>query len=136
MNTMRADKEKARLLLEMARITLERLDKLDKLLYTSNTVNDYYDILHKLMESFASLKGLKFSGINAHKRLIDFICDELFGQTDKNFLQNLRNHRNQMSYEGFNIPADFLKRNDARIREYIAFLTKKIEEKLGNDKKK
>jgi hypothetical protein len=134
MNLRKIDKEKARLLLEMAKITLERLDRLDKLLYPSNSVNDYYDILHKLMESFASLRGLKFSGINAHKRLIDFICDELFEQTDKVFLQNLRNHRNQMSYEGFNIPADFLKRNDPKIREYIAFLTKKIEEGLEDKK--
>lgn len=35
------DKEKAKLLLEMAKITLERLDKSDKLSYPSNTLNDY-----------------------------------------------------------------------------------------------
>lgn len=82
------------------------------------------------MESFASLEGFKFSGINAHKKLIDFVCERLFEQVDRVFLQNIRNYRNQMSYEWFNIPVDFLKRNDSKIREYLDFLFEEIEERL------
>jgi hypothetical protein len=127
---MKKDKERAKLLLEMAKITLERLDKIDKKLYPSNTINDYYDIIHKLMEALAYLEGIKFSGVNAHKKLIDFVSEKVFDQSDRVFLQNLRNHRNQMAYEGFNIPVEFLERNDLKVREYIDFLTKKIEEQL------
>lgn len=37
------------------------------------------------MESFASLEEFKFSGINAHKKLIDFVCERLFEQVDRVF---------------------------------------------------
>lgn len=126
----RKDINKSESLLKMAKITLERLDSFDKLKYPSNTVNDYYDVLHKLFESYSSLKGVKFVGDNAHKELIDFLCVELFNEQDKIFLQNLRQFRNQISYEGFNIDEDFLERNDKRIRDYINYLIKLLEKGL------
>jgi len=125
-NKIKVNIEKANSLLEMAKITFERLNSLDKLRYPSNTLKDYYDILHELMDSFASLKGIKFSGVNAHKELIDYVCDEILNIQDKIFLQNLRQFRNQISYEGFNIGTDFLKRNIKRIEESINLLIKEI----------
>lgn len=122
--------EKSKSLLEMAKITLERLNKLDKKEYPSNTLTDYYDILHKLMESFLALKGVKISGINAHKNLIDFVCESLFNPPDKIFLQNLRNYRNQISYEGFNIPKNFIERNESTIEDYINRLIDEIEAEI------
>ena len=89
-NKVSPNKQKASSLLEMSKITLERLNSLDKFKYPSNTLNDYYDILHKLMESYTSLYGIKFIGDNAHKELIDFIADEFFDTQDRIFLQNLR----------------------------------------------
>jgi hypothetical protein len=124
------DDGKARLLLEMAKITLERLNQSNKERYPSNTLNDYYDILHKLMESLASLKGIKFSGVNAHKKLIDFVCKNFFNEPDRIFLQNIRNFRNQISYEGFNIPPEYIQRNEEKISEYIDFLIKEISKEL------
>jgi hypothetical protein len=127
-NKVKINVEKAGSLSEMAKITFERLNSTEKFKYPSNTLNDYYDILHKLMESFSTLKGIKFSGINAHKELIDYICEEIFSIHDKNFLQNLRQFRNQISYEGFNVSEDFLIRNIERIEGYIKRLIKEIEQ--------
>jgi hypothetical protein len=129
-NKMKIDREKAVSLMNMAQITLERLNLLDKLKYPSNTLNDFYDILHKLMESYSSLEGVKFKGDNAHKELIDYICQKLFNPQDKIFLQELRQFRNQIAYEGFNIDRDYLERNIGRIETYIFILTKKIKNML------
>jgi hypothetical protein len=115
---VRINFEKASSLLMMAKISLERLNSFDKMKYPSNTLNDYYDILHKLMDGFAISKGVKFVGENAHKELINYICGELFTLQDKEFLQRIRQFRNQIAYEGFNINEDFLRRNMKRIEEH------------------
>ena len=114
----------------MAKITLERLNSFNKLKYPSNTLNDYYDVLHKLMESYTSLIGVKFIGDNAHKELIDFISKVFFEDEDKIFLQNLRQFRNQIYYEGFNVSQDYLKRNVNDIEEIIHILINKLQEML------
>jgi hypothetical protein len=125
-NKTKIDKEKSLSLMQMAQITLERLNLLDKLKYPSNTLNDFYDILHKLMESYSSLEGIKFSGDNAHKELIDYACQKLFNSQDRIFLQELRQFRNQIAYEGFNIDRNYLERNTKKIETYISILINKI----------
>lgn len=124
---IKPDIEKAKSLINMAKITLDRLNSLDKLKYPSNTLNDYYDILHKLMEAYTVLKGLKFRGENAHKELIDYVCEILFNPQDRLFLQDLRQFRNQIAYEGFNIDKDYLKRNIFRIESCFKYLIKILE---------
>ena len=53
------DKQKSASLKKMAEITLERLDKTDKEKYPSNTLLDYYDVIHNLLEGFTLMKGIK-----------------------------------------------------------------------------
>ena len=43
-----SDKQKSNSLKKMAEITLERLRQTDAKKYPTNTLNDYYDIIHKL----------------------------------------------------------------------------------------
>ena len=45
------DKQKSESLKEMAGTTIERLHKTDMEKYPSNTLVDYYDAIHKLMEA-------------------------------------------------------------------------------------
>jgi hypothetical protein len=52
------DKHRSNSLREMAKISLERLNKTDKIKYPSNTLEDYYDIIHKLMESVTLSIGI------------------------------------------------------------------------------
>jgi len=122
-----SDKKRAISLQLMARTTLERLDSLDKLKYPSNTLNDYYDILHNLMESLASLNGIKFSGNSAHKELIDWVCKELNYSDQRHiFLQQIRNYRNKISYEGFFVKENFIKQNNQKIMDIIHELIKEL----------
>ena len=123
------DKNRSKSLFNMADITLNRLNETDKLKYPSNTLDDYYDIIHQLMEALALSDGVKIKGEGAHLELIDYICKKHdLGQRD--FLQQLRAYRNRISYEGFNVKKDYIERNDARINEIIERLSALVRNKL------
>src|SRR3989344_1533270 len=109
------DKQRANALLISAQTTLSRLNTTDILKYASNSLKDYYDIIHYLLEALALSRGIRFKGEGSHKELIDEVC-HLFNrsESDKNFLQELREYRNRISYEGFKINEQYLKRTNRR----------------------
>ena len=127
----KTDKEKAKSLKDMALITLERLKETNQEKYPTNTLADYYEIIHKLMESLTALEGTKIKGEGAHIEIINFICEYFkFEEKDKEFLQEIREHRNRISYEGFNIKEDYIKRNKEKINKIINTLLDLINKKL------
>jgi ribosomal protein L11 len=73
---IKPDKQKAKSLMDMAKITLKRLNEINKEKYPSNTLTDYYDIIRRLMESLNSLEGIKIKGEGAHQQIIDYVCDK------------------------------------------------------------
>lgn len=122
------NRNKAKALFKMSQITLERLSGLDKLKYPSNTLDDYYDILHQLMESISFLKGVKFSGDSAHKNLIIWTAKELkLSFIQKDLLQQIRLYRNKISYEGFSIKSGYIEQNENEILEIISILKKGLD---------
>lgn len=128
---VQADKQKAKSLREMAVVTFERLQETDKEKYPSNTLTDYYDAIRKLMESLTSADGVKIKGEGAHQMIIDYVCGKYkFNTAATRFLQEMRDYRNKISYEGFSIKASYIKTNAQRIEEIIATLLKLVDEKL------
>ena len=126
---VKRDKNRASSLSEMAKMSLERLSSFDKLKYPSNTLDDYYDIIHQMMEAISLIEGVKFSGDSAHKELIDWVCEKIkFSNQDRLFIQRIRDYRNKISYEGFFIKPLFIKQNDNKILRIIKELNKKIGE--------
>lgn len=117
------DLQKAESLRKMAKATLERLKTTDQEKYPANTLVDYYEILHKLMEALTLEEGLKFRGEGAHQELIDYVseCFKLSEQ-DRQFLQQMREYRNRISYEGFNVNKNYIMQNSTRILGIIAKL--------------
>ncbi|MBU0979997.1 MAG: hypothetical protein KJ709_04295 [Nanoarchaeota archaeon] len=125
-----SDGKRSESLRKMAETTLKRLNKTDKRAYPANTLTDYYDIIHKLMEAFAAIKGVKFRGEGAHQELIDFTSKELvFSEHDREFLQQMRSYRNRIHYEGFEVHANFIFLNEKRIRVLIRVLLKHLSPK-------
>lgn len=119
------DKQKAKALLKMAEITLERLEKTELERYPSNSLVDYYEIIHKLLEAIAFQEGIKIKGEGAHQELIDFIAKEYqLGEQARQFLQQLRDYRNKISYEGFMIHKQYISMNQKRIKAIIIKLKK------------
>lgn len=115
-----SDKAKAKSLLETAKITWQRLGEIDKNKYPANTLIDYYDIIHKLLEALTSIEGIKIKGEGAHQELIDYICRKYdFSESIRVFLQELRDYRNRISYEGFNINPNYIKASSKKIEEII-----------------
>ena len=127
------DKAKARSLLAMAKITLARLNETDKNKYPANTLTDYYDSLHKIMDAIASAEGTKFRGEGAHQELIDYICKTCQqNESTRIFLQELRDYRNRIAYEGFSVTSEYIKTNSKRIEKIMSALlelTEQTEEK-------
>ncbi|HIH25029.1 TPA: hypothetical protein HA251_08405 [Candidatus Woesearchaeota archaeon] len=122
----RPDKQKAKALRAMADITLSRLESTEQEKYPSNTLTDYYDILHKLMEARTLDDGVKIKGEGAHQQLIDFLANEkIYDEATRVFLQAMREYRNRIAYEGFIIPASYIKQNKERIQKIVKRLTAK-----------
>ena len=125
------DKGKSKSLLERAEVTHRRLNETDKLKYPSNTLDDYYDIIHQLMEALTLLEGIKMKGEGAHCELIDYICEKnKISETDREFLQQMRNYRNRISYEGFSVKSGYIERNESRINKIISLLSGLVKEKI------
>jgi len=117
---IRKDKSKSMSLKIMAEITLERLENTDREKYPTNTLNDYYDAIHKLMEALSMLNGIKMKGEGAHQELIDYIAEQYnFDEQIRQFLQQMRDYRNRISYEGFMIHKNYIILNQEKIKDII-----------------
>ncbi len=122
------DKQKSAALVTIAKITLERLDKTETELYPSNTLLDYYDIIHNLLEALTVKKGIKVKGEGAHQELIEYVAKHYgLSEQTRQFLQQLREYRNRISYEGFMVTAPYLQANTSQIRSIITALFQRVE---------
>ena len=125
------DREKAKSLKEMAEITLKRLKETDLEKYPTNTLTDYYDVIRKLIEALTSLTGIKIKGEGAHYEIIDYVCDKYnLGESVRNFIQELRDYRNRISYEGFMIKSSYIKENQKKIEQIINKLIQLLNKKF------
>ena len=132
MREVKSDRQKALALKKMAEVTLQRIKDSDIDKYASNNLKDYYDVIHELMEAIASLEGIKISGEGAHEKLINHIVTRYaFGESERIFLQELRNIRNRITYEGFFVQPDYVKRNENKIKDIIERLGEIIKGKIS-----
>ncbi|MBT4175099.1 hypothetical protein HOC80_00505 [archaeon] len=130
LTNVKPDKEKAKYLLQIVNQTQERLNLFNKEAFASNTLTDYYDILHQLMEAITCLDGIKFKGESAHYQLIKYICKKYKLSQKSSFLQNIRIYRNKVCYEGLQINKNYIKLNHKQIEKIISFLKEIIKQKL------
>ena len=121
------DKQKSRALQKMAKITLERLKETNTEKYPTNTVVDYYDVIHKLIEALSLANGIKTKGEGAHQELIDHITKQhSLKEQERQFLQQMRDYRNRISYEGLMINKNYIILNQAKIEEIIKKLSDEL----------
>ena len=117
---IRPDKQKSRSLRKIARITLERLNKTNIKKYPTNTLTDYYDVIHKLMEALTLLKGVKIKGEGAHQELIEYVVKQYnLDEQTRRFLQQMREYRNRISYEGFMVNRNYIILNQEKIKSIL-----------------
>ncbi len=124
---VRPDKEKSEALKKMSEITLERLEKTEIEKYPSNSLVDFYDIIHKLMEAITIKNGIKIKGEGAHQELIDFLAkNKIFDESTRLFLQEMRDLRNRTSYGGFAVHNNYVVLNKEKILSIINNISKKL----------
>jgi hypothetical protein len=126
--TTSPDKQKAGSLRKMAEITIERLGKTNMEEYPSNTLLDYYDAIHNLMEAITAMEGTKIKGEGAHQELIDYLAKRgVLNEQTRQFLQNMRDYRNRISYEGFMVQNNYIRLNKGLIEKIIKSLSEQLE---------
>jgi len=120
MRKISPDTEKAKALRKMSEKILNRVKETDEEKFPSQVLRDYYDAIRQLMEAVASLNGVKSEGVGAHQKLIDWIVDEYdFSEKKRQFLHQVRKHRNRFEYEGHFIEEGYVKRNKSEFNEII-----------------
>lgn len=121
------DKQKAESLRKMSEITIARLEKTHMEEYPSNTVLDYYDAIHNLMEAITAMGGIKVKGEGAHQELIDHLAKQgVIDEQTRQFLQTMRDYRNRISYEGFMIHRNYVQLNKENIQKIISGLSEQL----------
>ena len=124
---MTPDKEKAKSILKLIKEREEFVSTIDSEKFTTNAVENYYEILKELASALLLLKGLKALGEYAHKDLIDSLSNyKEFSESDILFLNDLRIKRNNSAYEGKKIDPIYLINNKSRILKLIDKLKKTI----------
>lgn len=111
----RPDVARAEALRASANATIERLSTVDQKRFPSDALVDYYGALHKYLEAYAYENGVRFRGDGAHYELIEYVAEERkLPLHEKRFLQELREQRNRVAYEGEEVTYAFLssRKND------------------------
>jgi hypothetical protein len=124
------DKEKAKSILKMVEMRLELLTTVDHDKFSSPIFADYYEVIKELITVILLLDGFKTL---SHKTLIEYLQKNYkeFSEYEIAFLDDIRIIRNKISYNGFFIKPDYLKRKKQDILKIIPKLKEIIKKKLG-----
>ena len=126
------NKKKSESMLKMAEITLEMTNTLDISKYSSNIAKDYYDIIRELMGAILLLEGYKTIGEGAHKVIIEYFFKiNTLTKDEYIFLDNLRDIRNRITYDGFFIEDSYIHRNKNKIEQIILKLKTEFKKKIN-----
>lgn len=125
------DKEKVKSMLQLIKEREDFVDTIDYEKFSTNSAENYYEIIKELASALILIDGLKATGENAHKDLLDYLKNyKEFREGDIVFMNGLRIKRNNSLYDGKKIEPIYLKNNKNRILELIEKLKKLIKTKL------
>lgn len=126
-------KERAKSILSTVDSTLSMVGQIDLHQFPTNLTKEYYDVIRELIGAVLLLDGYKTVGGGSHRRLIKYLGDNYkqFDSDELILMNSLRRTRNRISYEGFKVREDYLKRKMAIIQIIIDKLKEIIKEKLN-----
>ena len=126
------DKEKAKSMLKMIETTSEMIKTIDAKKFASNVLKEYYDVIRELMAVVVLMDGYKTHGEGAHKKLIEYLAKTYpeFAEYEISLIDELRNMRNRIAYDGFFVDEDYIERKMSDIlgliEKLIVLANKKI----------
>ena len=126
------NKEKAKSILKMVETTIEMINNLDTGKFPSNITKEYYEVIRELLSIVLLLDGYKTYGEGAHKKLIEYVEKNYkeFSKYEISLIDNLRNIRNKIAYDGFFVEKDYIERKKKEINIIIKKLKEIVKKKL------
>lgn len=127
------DRQRAQSIFKMAKTSLEMVESLDAEKFSSHIVKEYYEILRELLSILLLLDGYKTYGQGAHKNIIVYVAknySSLFSEYYIYFIDELRILRNKITYDGYFVPYDFVRRKKGDIQALVRMLLGVIQKKL------
>lgn len=125
------DKEKIKSMLQLIKEREDFVRTINYEKFSTNSAENYYEIIKELASALILLDGFKAIGENAHKDLLDYFKNyKEFSEGDILFMNDLRIKRNNSLYDGKKIEPIYLKNNKNRILELIEKLKRLIRTKL------
>ena len=126
------NKEKAKSILKMVETTIEMINNLSTDKFPSNITKEYYKVIRELLSIVLLLDGYKTYGEGAHKKLIEYVEKNYkeFSKYEISLIDNLRNTRNKIAYDGFFVEKDYIERKKKDIEIIIKKLKEIIKKKL------
>lgn len=130
-NKITPDNEKAKSLYKMALQTYSMIKTIEETKFPSNIIKEYYDVIRQFIDILLLLQGYKTFGEGAHEECISFAHKQGKLTATEYFLADeMRKLRNRISYDGFFVNYDYLKRKKTEIAELINKLRKTVEKEL------
>ena len=115
------DLEKIKSIRKLVNDRIEFVKTVDLEKFSTIIAENYYEIIKELATAILLADGLKSTGENTHKDLIDYLLNYgEFNEENVSIIQDLRIKRNKSSYEGKVISKD-----------YISFKKKKFDRIIG-----
>ena len=125
------DKEKVKSMIELIEKREEFASSIDEIKFPTNLAENYYEIIKELATAILLLDGLKATGENAHKEIINSLIKyKEFEESEIRIMDDLRIKRNKSSYEGKQVELSYLENKKGDILKIITklkgFLNKKL----------
>lgn len=124
------DKEKAKSMLNLIKSRESFIISVESEQFSTIIAENYYEIIKELASALLLLDGLKSTGENAHKDLIDYLSNYRFNGEEIYLMNDLRIKRNKSSYEGKQIEADYIKNKKDKLFKIIKKLKDLISQKI------
>jgi len=128
--TAKPDIQKVKSILDLITEREDFVSTIDVEKFSTNAVENYYEIIKELASALLLLYGLKATGENAHRDLIDYLIHYDFSTGEIVFMNDLRIKRNNSFYEGKKVDPTYLRNNKDKILRLIEKLKGDIKKKL------
>lgn len=125
------DIEKAKSIMNLASSREKFVKTIDLNKFSTIIAENYYEIIKELVNAIFLIDGLKTTGENAHKDMIDYLLNyNEFNEEEVFIVQDLRIKRNKSLYEGKMINKDYISLKRKKIDKIIEKLKILLNNKL------
>lgn len=127
----KSDKQLANSILKMVDVRLNVIKYLNKKEFTPIIIENYYEIIKELITALMSVDGYKTL---SHEALIAYLKQfhKIYTRNELFLIDQLRQTRNKIVYEGFFVREDYLSRNENQLNQLIEKLKKTLIKKLSD----